>query len=71
LAWLHGCPLGLGLAAAVLAMTTTQAPYLSGFVLYRWVGAAAAAGTGLIMVIAGVLSLRRVFAVEVAIVVRD
>jgi putative ABC transport system permease protein len=71
LAWLHGCPLGLGLAAGVLAVTTTQAPYLSGFVMYPWVGTAAAAGTGLIMVIAGVLSLRRVFAVEVAIVVRD
>jgi len=71
LAWLHGFPLGLGLAAVVLEVTTTQAPYLSGFVLYPWVGAAAATGTGLIMTIAGTLSLRRVFAVEVAIVVKD
>jgi hypothetical protein len=39
--------------------------------MYPWVGAAATAGTGLIMVIAGALSLRRVFAVEVAIVARD
>jgi hypothetical protein len=52
-------------------MTTHQAPYLSGFVLYSSVGAAAAAGTGVIMLIAGVLSLRRVFSAETAIVVRE
>jgi putative ABC transport system permease protein len=70
-AWLHGFPLGLGLAAVVLEVTTNQAPYLSGFVLYPWVGAVAAAGTGLIMMIAGTLSLRRVFAVEAAIVANE
>src|SRR5207248_1531832 len=63
LAWLHGCPIGLGLAGLLLAVTTQQAPYLSGFVLYGWVGAAAATGTGAIMIIAGVLSLWRVFSV--------
>ncbi len=71
LTWAHGFPLGLGLAAVVLAVTTTQAPYLSGFVLYPWVGVAAAAGTALIMLIAGTLSLRRVFAVEAALVVKE
>jgi putative ABC transport system permease protein len=71
LAWVQGFPLGLGLAAVVLEVTTEQAPYLSGFVLYPWVGAAAAAGTGLIMTIAGTLSLRRLVGVEAAIVVKE
>jgi putative ABC transport system permease protein len=70
LAWAHGFPLGLGLAALVLDVTNQQAPYLSGFVMRAWV-AAAAAGTGLIMTTAGVLSLGRVFATEVGIVVRE
>jgi putative ABC transport system permease protein len=71
LAWLNGCPLGLGLTALVLEVSTQQAPYLSGFILYPAVGGAAAAGTAMIMMIAGALSLRRVFTVEAAIVVRE
>jgi putative ABC transport system permease protein len=71
LTWCYGCPLGLGLTALLLALTTHQAPYLSGFVLYGSAGAAAAAGTAAIMAFAGVLSLRRVFAAEAAIVVKE
>ncbi len=71
LAWAQGFPLGLGLAALLLEFTNRQAPYLSGFVMRAWVAVAAAAGTGLIMTIAGVLSLRRVFNTEVGIVVRE
>ena len=70
-AWLVGCPIGLGLASLVLDLSGGQAPYLSGFVL-RWpVTGTVATATAVIMLAAGVLSLRRVFAAEAAIVVKE
>lgn len=69
-AWGLGFPLGLGLAAAVLGISTEQAPYLGGFVLTWRVAGEAAAGTLTIMAVAGLAALWRVWTVEAAIAVR-
>jgi putative ABC transport system permease protein len=71
LTWCCGFPIGLGLTALLLELTTHQAPYLSGFVLYGAAGAAAAGGAAAIMLVAGAASLARVFAVEAAVVVKE
>jgi putative ABC transport system permease protein len=64
--WAQGFCLGVGLAAVVFEVSTRSAPYLAGFVTSWPAVAGAAASTAVIMALASLASVYRVYGVDVA-----